>query len=98
MEYGFLPQQAAPDASPVKSATDDLRRALPRAMRLTWDFGMAPRGTAVHMLTVEQGSLSLLFQIDRQTLSNRDADYALFIRSVIEAVAKNFSPGSAAVQ
>lgn len=50
------------------------------------------------MLTVERGSLSLLFQIDRQTLSNRDADYARFIRSVVEAVAKNFSPGCAAVQ
>jgi hypothetical protein len=70
-------------------ASAELRDVLPAAVRLTWDFGMAPHG-GTHLLCVEQGRFSLVFQVERDTLRERGDAYARFVRRVIEAVREHF--------
>jgi hypothetical protein len=90
--------QGSAGVAPVASASADLRGALPGAMRLTWDFGMAPASPATHVLCVEIGRFSLLFQVEPETLSERGEAYARFMQKVIRAVREHFPPERAALQ
>jgi hypothetical protein len=78
------------DQAPVASASSDLRDALPGAVRVTWDFGMAPRSGGPHFLCVECGRFSLVFQVDHETLIERGEAYARLMRKVIGAVEEHF--------
>ncbi len=90
MVRGDLRQWTGRDAAPVASASSDLRGALPGAVRVTWDFGMEPRSGGMHLLCVERGRFSLMFQVDHQTLIERGEAYARFMRRVIGAVEEHF--------
>jgi hypothetical protein len=83
--------------APVASASAELRDALPGAVQLTWDFGMAPRGST-HLLCVERGRFSLLFQVEHEILSERGDAYARFMRKVIGAVREHFQRDRGTVQ
>jgi hypothetical protein len=73
----------------VAGASADLRDVLPAAVRLNWDFGMAPRG-GTHLLCVERARFSLVFQVEHETLRERGEAYARFMSRVIEAVREHF--------
>jgi hypothetical protein len=81
----------------VAGASADLRDALPAAVQLTWDFGMAPHG-GTHLLCVERGRFSLLFQVEHETLCERGEAYARFIRNVIGAVREHFPAAAGTTQ
>ena len=89
MVFGRSLDWAGRGLPPVAEASADLRDALPAAVRLTWDFGMEPRG-ATHLLCVDRGRFSLLFEVAHETLSERGDAYARFMRKVIGAVREHF--------
>jgi hypothetical protein len=98
MGLGGFGRWRGPDGAPVASASSDLRDALPGAMRVTWDFGMAPPSGGTHLLCVECGRFSLIFQVDHETLIDRGEAYARFMRKVIGAVAEHFPQVRATLQ
>ena len=98
MVLGSFGRWRGRDGAPVASASCDLRDALPGAMRVTWDFGMTPRSGGPHLLCVECGRFSLVFQVDRETLIERGEAYARFMRKVIGAVEVHFPQVRATLQ
>jgi hypothetical protein len=98
MVLGSCGRSKGRDGAPVASASSDLRDALPGAMRVTWDFGMAPRTGGTHLLCVECGRFSLVFQVDHETLIERGEAYACFMRKVIAAVEEHFPQVRATLQ
>ena len=90
MVLGGLRSSASRGLAPVSSASADLRDALPGAVQFIWDFGMAPRSGGTHLLCVERGRFSLLFQVEHEILSERSEAYARFMQKVIGAVREHF--------
>ena len=90
MVLGGFREWSRRSLEPVMSASADLRHALPGAVQLTWDFGMAPRAAGTHLLCVERGRFSLMFQVEHRTLSERGEAYAQFMRKVVGAVREHF--------